>query len=187
MRNKGITRNFLIANNFMARFKWYFIRNLPKIVLIALLVFSYCPVYISGFSVMRPQLELIGIYFWTLHRPDRFGVLFAFSLGILADLFCSTPFGVNVIVYTLFYIALNSKNNLLINQSFYADWGIFTLMLFPFMIVKWLIISIYYARFVVFKTTFGSIVLCALIFPFVVYVSSKIASYMAEKEEEAKI
>jgi rod shape-determining protein MreD len=50
---------------------------------------------------VRPDFVLVGVLFWTLHRPARIGFGVAFFLGLLADFQDGAVFGQHAIAYVI--------------------------------------------------------------------------------------
>jgi rod shape-determining protein MreD len=51
--------------------------------------------------ILRPDLTLVAVLFWALHRPSRVGMGLAFALGMLGDFQEGVVFGQHGIAYVL--------------------------------------------------------------------------------------
>lgn len=49
----------------------------------------------EAWSVLRPDLALICLFYWRLYRADLCGPILAFSTGLMIDLLAGTPLGLN--------------------------------------------------------------------------------------------
>jgi rod shape-determining protein MreD len=49
----------------------------------------------GAWSVLRPDLVLIALFYWRLYHPDLCGPILAFLAGLLLDTLCGTPLGLN--------------------------------------------------------------------------------------------
>jgi rod shape-determining protein MreD len=68
----------------------------------------------EAWSVLRPDLVLIALFYWRLYRSDLCGPLLAFSAGLLLDVLAGTPLGLNafskvVIVLTVGYFGIRLR------------------------------------------------------------------------------
>ena len=50
----------------------YFQRMLPLLVSIILVLMSFVPLNFDAANVLRPDVGLICVFFWMIHRPDVF-------------------------------------------------------------------------------------------------------------------
>ncbi|MBF0455230.1 MAG: rod shape-determining protein MreD [Magnetococcales bacterium] len=49
----------------------------------------------ESWSVLRPDLVLIALFYWRLYRSDLCGPVLAFAVGLLLDLLSGMPLGLN--------------------------------------------------------------------------------------------
>ncbi|MEG3640210.1 rod shape-determining protein MreD [Magnetococcus sp. PR-3] len=55
----------------------------------------------EAWSVWRPDLLLVALFYWRLYRPDRCGPGSAFSAGLTVDVLSGGPLGMNALSKTL--------------------------------------------------------------------------------------
>lgn len=54
---------------------------------------------------MRPQWTAVVVFFWVLHFPNRFGLIWAWVLGVLLDVLQADPLGLNALsLATITYV-----------------------------------------------------------------------------------
>ncbi|ABK43925.1 Rod shape-determining protein MreD [Magnetococcus marinus MC-1] len=51
----------------------------------------------QAWSVFRPDLLLVALFYWRLYRPDRCGPGSAFGAGVAVDLLSGGPMGINAL------------------------------------------------------------------------------------------
>jgi rod shape-determining protein MreD len=72
----------------------------PRIAVSVLLAVLFKQLPWDGWAlILRPDLVLVAVLFWALHRPSRVGMGLAFVLGILGDFQEGVVFGQHGIAY----------------------------------------------------------------------------------------
>ncbi|MEO5339435.1 MAG: rod shape-determining protein MreD [Magnetococcus sp. MYC-9] len=62
---------------------------------------------LEAWSVFRPDLVLVGLFYWRLHRPDRCTIPLVFCIGILVDTLSGTSLGLNTFSKTLLVLLID--------------------------------------------------------------------------------
>ncbi len=122
-------------------------RLLPLISSIVLLLLAYLPVNVAAFNNMRPDLGLACIYFWVLHRPDLFNLTSIVVLGIVDMVISSALPGASLLAYLTMYVLLYNTQKFFNAKPFVVIWYGFIALSLATLIVKWLVVSIYYSTF----------------------------------------
>ncbi|MBR1777386.1 MAG: rod shape-determining protein MreD [Alphaproteobacteria bacterium] len=155
----------------------------PKLLTFLILLFSVTPTYLPGYSTVRPYITLIPIFYWAVYRPYDFSVVSAFIIGFFLDLLDGTPLGINTLIFTLFYLIVETQRRYLIGKSFCFVWFGFALFSFGAYFFKWLFVSINYAAFTPAITAFISYILLLLCYPVVSWPCAKLHVYLLDKEK----
>lgn len=105
-------------------------------ILVALCL-SVAPLPLS-MSIARPEWLALMVIFWVLHIPERFGVLSAWSLGLLLDGLEGTLIGLHGLAFAMIaYIALKLYQRV----RMYALWQqallVFVLILIKQLLNQW--------------------------------------------------
>ena len=158
-------------------------RHSPKLLTLFILLFSVAPTYLPGYSTVRPYLTLVPVFYWAVYRPDDFSVLSAFFFGLFLDFIDGTPLGVNTLVFTLFYLLVETQRRYLIGKSFVFIWFGFSVLSMGAYFFKWLFVSINYAAFTPVITAFISYVLLLLSYPVVSWPCARLHVYLSDKEK----
>lgn len=74
---------------------------------------------LEAWSVFRPDLVLISLFYWRIYRPDRCTVPFAFLVGLLVDTVSGTPLGLNAFSKTLIVLLISRFGQRLRSMAFF--------------------------------------------------------------------
>lgn len=124
-----------------------FQKSLPLISSIVLLLLAYLPINVVVFNNMRPDLGLACIYFWILHRPDLFNLTSIVILGLIDMVISSALPGASLLAYLTMYVLLYNTQNFFNAKPFVVIWYGFIALSLATLLVKWLVVSIYYSSF----------------------------------------
>lgn len=124
-----------------------FKKLLPLLCSAGFLLISYIPVHLPFFSMLRPDMGLICVFFWALYRQDLFNFGSAFTLGFVADCMSAAPLGLNVFVYLFIFMLCSTFGRFINMKPFRVSWFGFAAVLALALLLKWLLISFYYRRF----------------------------------------
>lgn len=158
-------------------------RLLPFLSSVILLLIAYIPGHLPLSKFLRPDIGLICVYFWALYRQDLFGPFSAFILGGIADSLSSVPLGLNIFAFVFVFAATGTTGSYVNVKPFIASWGIFSLIAFAAIVLKWLLISIFYSRFLPFGTIFVGYIATVLLYPLIARLNIFIQNRFLAKEE----
>lgn len=125
-----------------------FKKFLPLICSIFLLLAAYIPVHMPLLKFLRPDIGIICVYFWALYRQDLFGAVSTFILGVIADSIAATPFGLNAFVFMFVFILASTFGSFVNTKPFIISWGGFAAISLLAFSIKWILLSVFYSRFV---------------------------------------
>lgn len=155
----------------------------PKLLTLLILLFSVAPTYLPGYSVVRPYLTLIPVFYWAIYRPEDFSILSAFIFGLFLDFLDSTPLGINTLIFTLFYLILQNQRRYIIGKSFVFVWFSFAVFSLGAYFLKWLFVSINYAVFTPISTALISYILLLFCYPVISWPCARLYVYLLDKEK----
>lgn len=117
-------------------------RNLaPFAVTVMLVLIGMIPIPAPAYTPVAPQLTLISVYYWTIHRPDLMRPGVAFLLGLLQDLLTGGPLGVNALMLVVAQWAVLNQRRVFLASSFALLWIGFALVMAGGVLVQWLAFS----------------------------------------------
>ena len=149
-----------------------FQRVLPFLSSAVLVLFSYVPLDFMFLNSIRPAMGIICVYYWVEKRPYIFGPISAFLLGLLTDVCCATPLGINCFLLMMLAFSLNKIYHYFHPASFVIDWLFFALNVMCFALLKWLIFAIYFSDFLNFVTIMPNIFSTIMFYPLIAYINN---------------
>jgi len=88
-----------------------YLKMLISLFVAFLLMITPLPAWLLWF---RPQWVLAVVLFWIITRPEYYGVLFSWCVGLLADFLSGTPLCLHALIFVfLAYLAINLHQILL--------------------------------------------------------------------------
>lgn len=161
----------------------YFLRDRIPLVSSALLIILFCmPIDFFELSGLRPQVGLICVYYWVEKRPQIFGFISAFLLGLLMDICSTTPLGVNCLLLMIFTFVLGKIYYYIRPASFVVDWIFFALATFVYVLIKWLVFAVYFGQFVDMFSVLPNIFSTLTFYPFIAYINNWIRLHLLVQE-----
>lgn len=96
------------------------------LILILLALFMMANWVLPYFMVIKPQIILIVVFYWTLYRPGMMPYWVIFLTGLLLDLTNPVlPLGTHAFSYLLIAGILRPRRRMLMGQSFMMVWVTF--------------------------------------------------------------
>lgn len=140
---------------------------LPLLCSFFLLLVIYVPVHLPLSRFLRPDVGMICVYFWALYRQDLFGSISAFLLGFVADSLSAVPMGLNVFAFMFVFAAGSTASSYINMKPFAVSWLGFAVISFLAFVIKWLLISVFYSRFLVFGSIFAGYLATVCFYPLI--------------------
>lgn len=147
------------------------------VVAILLVIFNVSDIRIAGLSDLTPLFDLMAVFYFAVFK-NIFAVWFIFLLGIWNDSLNGNPLGTTAICYIVlikFFSLLNQK--LMIRENFKQIWRQFVAFCFCFLLMKWLILSVFNGEFYSVTTVFVQFVLSSALY----VVMHKFFDYLSRK------
>lgn len=113
----------------------------PFAIAVLLMLVGMVPIRLPGWGPVAPQLVLMALFYWAIHRPDLLRPSLAFGLGVLQDLLSGMPVGLSALVYVLVYWVVLSQRRFFLAGSFAMLWLGFLLIAAGAALVYWLGVS----------------------------------------------
>jgi len=141
-------------------------RNLaPFAVTVMLVLIGLIPVPIPAYTPVAPQLTLISVYYWTIHRPDLMRPGVAFLLGLLQDLLIGGPLGVNALMLVVAQWAVLNQRRVFLASTFALLWIGFAMVMAGAVFLEWLAFSVLNATVLPVKPALFQGLLTVAMFP----------------------
>lgn len=151
-----------------------FARDLtPFALTFLLLVINAIPFHIPGFAQVAPLLPLIGIYFWTVYRPDLMPAAAVFLIGILHDFLSGLPVGVSALIFLAVLGAALAQRSFFFGKSFVIVWLGFMMVAGGALALEWFLLSIFASDLVQARSAIYQFGLTAAVFPFLAWLFTR--------------
>ncbi len=122
-------------------------RNISPVGLsVVLILLSVIPTHIPGYGSIVPQLALMGIFHWTVFRPDLLPIIAVFAIGILQDALSGAPMGLNTIVYLTVFGVVLGQRRFFLGKTFWVEWLGFSIIAAGAALQAWLLLSAYHVH-----------------------------------------
>jgi len=140
-------------------------RTLPLITTLLFLMVGVMSWPLPYVGEIKPSLCLIAIYYWSIHRPDLFGPLAAFVLGVLHDALHGLPIGLTAFVFVAVNQLVLSQRRFFVGHAFYMLWTGFAIIMLLVMLGNWLMLSAVQGQWMSFLPALIQGTITAVIFP----------------------
>jgi len=150
--------------NFLTSAKVLFV---PTFSIMTLVILLYIPRSSSYWNFLRQAPFYIGIYFWQSQRPDAFSLVSAFILGLFADVLGGVPLGTNIMTFLVLYILSVQCSQRFNVKRFSYSWLLFSAIIFLTIILKAVLISIFYRQMVPLMALMMEWLLTVALFPLI--------------------
>ncbi|MBR2136747.1 MAG: rod shape-determining protein MreD [Alphaproteobacteria bacterium] len=147
------------------------INAVPLLATILLMFLFYMPIHMSQTNFFRPTIGVICVYYWTIRKKDSFGYFAAFRVGFLTDIYSSSPLGTNVLMMMFFVFVLHRLSKLLYALSFCWSWVSFIFIGLAFILLKWLLLSLYHQSFLSLTEVLLNFISTVMFYPLIVSVN----------------
>ncbi len=142
-------------------------KMLPFLVSVLLILCSHLPLNFFFLKNLHPVLGAVCVYFWLQHRPDVFNLWSVFGVGLIEGFLSISPLGATIFEMLLLYVLVNASSRLLNVKPFVVLWYGFMALFFVSLFAKWLLVSIYYSKFLPLFGMFFSYLVTVAVYPFV--------------------
>lgn len=148
------------------------------LIAILFVILNISDVKIAGFSKIMPLFDLMMVFYFAVFK-HIFAIWFIFILGIWNDALNGNHLGLTPLCYILMvklFSFLNDK--MIIRENFIQIWKQFVVFCFLFLLMKWLLLSIFNSSLYSVNTIIIQLVLSsalyALMHKFFNYLESKL-------------
>lgn len=136
-------------------------------IIFVLLLLSAFPLPFRELDEIRPAVLLIAVYYWAVFRPQMLSPLGAFGAGILLDLVCLWPPGMNALLFVVVQWLVKKQRKFLLGQNFMVIWASFALVAFLSGLLQWAVFSLFELRLMSIRPVLAGVLLTAVVFPLI--------------------
>ena len=138
----------------------------PSALLVFLVLLSIVPFHLPGYPQVAPNLLLMAVFFWAVHRSELFPVVMVFFVGLLQDILVGMPLGFSVIILILIRTLAVSQRRVFFGKSFLMLWWGFGLVACLAAFGLWILTIIYHQSLLDPRPILFQAALTIAIFPF---------------------
>jgi rod shape-determining protein MreD len=131
-----------MTGNALQRLDRGFRRLVPFCLCLTLSLIAATPTRLPGFDMIMPALPLIGIFYWSIFRPDLIGWGSAFGLGLLNDLIAGAPLGISSLLFLLVREITVSRRRFFLSRPFSIAWWGFAIAAIGASLAQWVLVSL---------------------------------------------
>lgn len=146
-------------------------RLLPALSTLLLGFVAILPVDIPRWGEMAPPLMLVGVFYWSLVRPDLMQPATAFVLGLIEDLVTGAPIGSGALVMVLTQWIMRGQQRFLANRPFLLLWAAFLPVVAIATALEWLVYATLTLHAVPILIALARMVLAFVLFPVVAWLA----------------
>jgi rod shape-determining protein MreD len=156
-----------MSDEFDEKVTTYFQKSLPILSSIFFMLLAFVPLDFNLFYNVRPDFGLMCIYFWMLHRPDLFGLGVIILMGFISMAISSAVAGSALLCYLCMYVLVYNTQKLFNAKSFVVIWYGFMALSLLSMLIKWLVVSVYYNQFLPLTMLMLSYLIGVVLYPLI--------------------
>ncbi|MDJ0936983.1 MAG: rod shape-determining protein MreD [Kiloniellales bacterium] len=109
----------------------------PTLLIIILVVVSQIPLQIPNAGPVFPDIVLIAVYYWAVHRPDLMPFWVVFLIGLLQDLLGGDALGVSSMIYLAVFWTVAAQQRFFMSRSFGVIWAGFIVIGAGVVVLSW--------------------------------------------------
>lgn len=121
-------------------------RLVPLATAMLAILVDVLPLPGPGLEGVSPFTTLCVVYFWSLYRPDLLTPGAAFLTGLAHDALAGLPPGATSLVLLLARGLIVAQQRFFLPRSFPVIWACFTLLAPIALIIRWSIVSVWWAH-----------------------------------------
>lgn len=133
--------------------------------LILLTIFAYLPLNFVHGLVLKPNLLLLSVFYFSIFTDTRPSIIFLIILGLFDDLLNNTFVGITPLIYFLTSLFASSNQKALSHQRFYIVWLSLIIVVIVMNFLEALVLTKYYSIGLMNPELFIVIALSSLVYP----------------------
>ena len=170
-----------MRNNWREKWRLFWLHSIPFWTTLVLIFIFLMPVNSVKWGYFRPNIGLICVYYWSLRRGYLFGYFSAFLLGLLIDVYSSSPLGINILLL-LITVAISSwLAHYFQSSTFGLGWLIFGLTIIGITLIKWLALMVYFGQIISIKEVLMNYLSTVLFYPLIVSINVWVQRFLPQE------
>ncbi len=143
---------------------------LPFFTILFLIIIMVLPYNIPLIGDIMPFLTLIGVYYWSVFKPELVPVSAIFVLGLLQDILLGSPLGLMSLLLVIVQQFIFFQGRQFLERDFLFNWFVFVMIVVGFGALSWGITSLYIREYLDFVDVIGQILLTIAFYPVITWI-----------------
>lgn len=140
---------------------------IPFMTLLMLIILMVLPYNLPLISDIMPFLTLIGVYYWSVFKPEYLPIWIVFILGVLQDILMGSPLGLMPLLLIIVQQFIFFQGRQFLERDFLFNWFVFVMLAMGFGIMSWGISSLYFRALLDYWDVLGQIFMTIAFYPVV--------------------
>ncbi len=154
----------------------------PASLVLMLVLLQAMPWHLPGLAGIFPALPMIGIYYWSVYRPDLLVPSVAFATGLVNDVVLGAPIGISSLAFLVIQGMTASQTRFFNGKSFLVVWSGFALLAAAGMLVELILAGLVFGRTPVFSALAIEYALTVCLYPVVSWLFSRLQMFWLRNE-----
>lgn len=116
-----------------------------------------------------PFLTLIGVYYWSVFKPEFLPIWVVFILGVLQDILMGSPLGLMPLLLIVVQQFIFFQGRQFLERDFIFNWFVFVMLVIGFGIMSWGISSLYFRTLLDYWDVLGQILMTIAFYPVITW------------------
>lgn len=144
--------------------------TIPFFTVLFLIIIMVLPYKFTVIGDIMPFLTLIGVYYWSVFKPELLPVSVVFVLGLFQDILLGSPLGLMSLLLVVVQQFIFFQGRQFLERDFLFNWFVFVMLVIGFGFLSWGITSLYFRVFLDYWGVIGQILLTIAFYPIITWI-----------------
>lgn len=144
--------------------------TIPFFTVLFLIIIMVLPYKFTVIGDIMPFLTLIGVYYWSVFKPELLPVSVVFVLGLFQDVLLGSPLGLMSLLLVVVQQFIFFQGRQFLERDFLFNWFVFVMLVIGFGFLSWGITSLYFRVFLDYWGVIGQILLTIAFYPIITWI-----------------
>jgi len=155
---------------------------LPASLVVLLILMQAVPTRIPQMAGVVPLLPMIGIFYWSLYRPDLLVPSVAFATGLVNDIVLGAPVGVSSLVFLAMQGMTASQRRFFHGKSFLLIWAGFATLAAGGLLIQLALSAALFGRAPLFHALLAEYIITVCCYPLPSWMFSRLQLFWLRSE-----
>jgi rod shape-determining protein MreD len=154
----------------------------PASLVLILVIMQAIPWHLPALAGVVPALPMIGIYYWSVYRPDLLVPSVAFATGLVNDVVLGGPIGISSLAFLVIQGMTASQTRFFNGKSFLVIWSGFALLAAAALLVELVLDGLVFSRTPLVSALVIQYLLTVCLYPVVSWLFSRLQLFWLRDE-----